>query len=395
MKCNSQAVNFWKQGKLLVFLSPHSNVSYNWVNISLWETQATRSESTIMARLSPIIFNALTLVCCSLIADSPVFAIAAETSPAAAPVTQVWLIDTRGTSGCGDLETELSQITYQRLDESCDCGRWQASDAAAFQASAVPGVPTTVLIHGNGTDADWAVRHGCELYGSMKRQACGRPFRLIVWSWPADRVVRRVRPDVQIKVCRSDVEAYYLARVLSDLPKGEPLSLIGYSLGCRTASGALQLLAGGPVAGRSLLPNALAAWNSAGPRPIRVMMIAAAMDADWLEPCGPHGLAPSAVERILVVTNDRDRVLKWYSRLYCRHGPEAMGYAGPTGAAGGKLEVVDVTCEVGGKHDFDRYQGSASICRRLAWYTFLCDSPAAVAKKAEKSDLAANNRPTP
>ena len=109
----------------------------------------------------------------------------------------------------------------------------------------MPGVPTTVLIHGNGTDEDWAVRHGNEFYGLMKQQACGRPFRLIIWSWPADRVVRRIRPDVQIKVCRSDVEAYYLARVLPNLPKGTPLSLVGYSLGCRTASGALQLLAGG------------------------------------------------------------------------------------------------------------------------------------------------------
>ena len=71
------------------------------------------------------------------------------------------------------------------------CGRWQASDAAAFHASAVPGVPTTVLIHGNGTDEDWAVRHGNELYCLMKQQACGRPFRLVVWSWPADRAVRR------------------------------------------------------------------------------------------------------------------------------------------------------------------------------------------------------------
>ena len=264
-------------------------------------------------------------------------------------------------------------ITYWRLDESCGCGQWQASDAAAFQASAVPGVPTTVLVHGNATDEDWAVRHGNELYGLMKQQAGGRPFRLIVWSWPADRVVRRIRPDVQIKVCRSDVEAYYLARVLPNLPKGTPLSLVGYSLGCRTVSGALQLLAGGSVAGRSLAPEVLAAWNKAGPRPIRVMMVAAAMDANWLEPYCPRGLAPLAAERILVVTNGGDRVLKWYSRLYGRHGPEAMGYVGPTGTAGGKLEVVDVSCEVGRKHDFDRYQESSPVYQRLAWYTFLCD----------------------
>lgn len=342
---------------------------------------ATYIEDTNMRRLSFVLINALAW--CFLLADSSVFATCAEKLVAPAAGRQVWLIDTRAAPGCGDLEADLATVTYWRLDESCGCLQQQASDATAFQASAAPGVPTTVLIHGNGTDEEWALRHGNELYGLMKQQACGHPFRLIVWSWPAERVVWRPRPDVQIKVCRSDVEAYYLARVLSCLPKGTPLSLVGYSLGCRTASGALQLLAGGSVAGRNLSPEALAAWSNAGPRPMRVMMVAAAMDADWLEPCSPHGLAPLAVERILVVTNGRDHILKWYSRLYGRHGPEALGYVGPTGTAGGKLEVVDVACEVGRKHDFDRYNEASSLYQRLAWYTFLCDTPATVA----------NNRP--
>ncbi len=253
-------------------------------------------------------------------------------------------------------------------------------------------MPTTVFIHGYGTNADWAVRHGNELYGLMKQQACGRPFRLVVWSWPADHV-GRYRPDVQDKICRSDVEAYYLARVLAHLPKGTPLSLEGYSLGCRTASGALELWAGGPVAGRSLAAEVLAGWNNTGPRPIRVILMAPAMDADSLEPCCPRGLAPLAVERFLVVVNGCDRALKLYSRIYGRHGPEALGHVGPAGSAGGKLEVVDVCCEVGKKHDFDLYQSSSAVYQRLAWYTFLCDAPATAAAKAEKSSLAANNRP--
>ena len=334
-----------------------------------------------MSRLSSV----LILTWYSLLANSSVLAIATETSPASASATQVWLINSRSAPGCDDLEADLSKITYSRLDESCGCGQWLASDTAAFQASAVPGVPTIVLIHGNGTDEDWAVRHGNELYGLMKQHACGRPFRLIVWSWPADREVRRIRHDVQIKVCRSDVEAYYLARVLPNLPKGMPLSLVGYSLGCRTASGALHLLAGGSVTGRKLSSEVLSAWNHGGPRPIRVMMVAAAMDANWLEPCSPRGLAPLAVERILVVKNGCDRILKWYSRLYGRHGPEALGHVGPTSTVGGKLDVIDVSCAVGRKHDFDRYQESSPVYQRLAWYTFLSNPPAT----AEKSGLAA------
>ena len=139
-------------------------------------------------------------------------------------------------------------------------------------------------------------------------------------------------------------------------------------------------MAGGAVAGRSLAPEVLAAWKQAGPRPIRVMLVAAAIDADWLEPCGPAGLAPSAVERILVARNGCDPVLRFYSRLYGPHGPEALGYVGPMGTAGGKAEVIDVSCEVGRKHDFDRYEESSLVGQRLAWYTFLGDGPAAAAK---------------
>jgi hypothetical protein len=339
-----------------------------------------------MPRLFPVRID--TIAWCLLVAQTSVSLIAAETRPTSAAAAQVWLINTHAATGCGDLEAGLSKITYCRLEESGACGHWQPSDGAAFRASAAPGVPTIVLIHGNNTDEDWAVRHGDAFYCQLKRQACGRPFRLVVWSWPAGRAARRPRADVQIKACRSDVEAYFLARILSDLPKSVPMSLVGFSLGCQTASGALELLAGGQVACRSLFPRVVADWNCAGPRPIRVMMVAAAMDYNLLEPCCPHGLASASVERILVVRNGCDRVLKWYSHLYGGHGPEALGYVGSPSTLAGKLDVVDVSCEVGHIHDFDRYFLALSVDQRLAWYAFLCDPVAVAGKVAGKSAVA-------
>jgi hypothetical protein len=322
-----------------------------------------------------------TIAACAALVALASWGTAAEPPRATTPATQVWLVDTRCAPGCGDLEAGLAQINYWRLVDTNGCGQWQTSDAAGFQASGDPAVPTAVLIHGYGTDADWAVRHGNEIYGLMRQVACGRAFRLVVWSWPADREgrgIRGSRADVQMKVCRSDVDAYYLARLLSGLPRGEPLSLLGYSLGCRTLSGALQLLSGGAVGGRSLPAQSLDAWKNGGPRPIRAMLIAAAMNDDSLEPSATDGLAPLAVQRILVTENCRDRVLKWYSRLYGPHGPEALGRVGPAGPAGGKLEIVDVTCEVGPKHDFRLYEDAPAVCGRLGWYTFLTGDAAVV-----------------
>ena len=243
----------------------------------------------------------------------------------------------------------------------------------AFHASATPGIPTTVLVHGYGTDADWAVRHGNSFRSLIEQQACGRPFRLIVWSWPADREPGRLRADIQSKFCRSDAEAYYLARVLPQLPKGTPLGLVAFSMGCQVMSGALELLAGGAVGGRSLPPGEFAVWNNGGLPPIRVMLLAPAMDFDALSRCCSRSLATLQVQRMLVTVNDTDRVLKWYSRLYGPHGPPALGYVGPPDTVGGKLDVVEVSCEVGRKHDFDRYEACSAVYGRLAWYTFLCD----------------------
>ena len=320
----------------------------------------------------------------------------AETPPAAAPATQMWLVDTRCAPGCGDLEAGLARINYWRLSESSGCGQWQAADAAGFQASAEPAVPTVVLIHGYGTDPDWAVQHGNEVRSLLQQVGCGRPFRLVVWSWPADRAsrgVRGIRPDIQMKVCRSDVEAYYLARALTGLPRSEPLSLIGFSLGCRAASGALELLAGGAAAGRTLPPTSLEAWRSSGLRPIRVMLLATAVDYNWFEPSAGGGLAPLAVQQILVTENCGDRVLKYYSRLYGRGGPEAVGRVGPSSSAGGKLEVIDVACDVGRKHEFLRYEEASPICRRLGWYTFLSGDAATAGDSAKKPNLTADDRP--
>ena len=82
-------------------------------------------------------------------------------------------------------------------------------------------------------------------------------------------------------------------------------------------------------------------------------------------------------------------MLRWYSRLYGPHGPEALGRAGSAGSAGGKLEVVDVACEVGRRHRFERYEESWPVWQRLGWYTFLCGDMAVVQDSVKKPALAA------
>jgi hypothetical protein len=288
--------------------------------------------------------------------------------PAAAP--QVWLISSRSAPRCGDLEAGLERIAYWRLDP-CDGCRWLAADAEAFRRGGDPAVPTTVFVPGYTAGPDTAIEEGGTLCCDLERAACGRPFRFVIWWWPGDRDRHaRIARDLRAKACGCDIESYYLARTLPAIRPGTPVGLIGYSYGARIIGGALELLAGGHLAGRSLPAEARAAWTSA-PRPLRAMFIGAAMDADWLAPGHRDGAALAMVQRVAVTQNCCDRALRLYPRLCGRGGPQALGSAGPLGPDGEKLEVLDVSCSVGKRHDWYRYESAVS--GRLAWYAFLAE----------------------
>jgi hypothetical protein len=265
------------------------------------------------------------------------------------------------------MEAGQAAIQYWQLDaDNC----WQPSDAAAFHRSDDAAVPTTIFIHGNHMDPDSAVQYGWDVYQHMEQAACGRPFRLVIWSWSSERTAIRPRPDSQYKAELSDLQSYYVARLIGDMRPDVPVCLIGYSFGTRPATGAVELLAGGPIAGLTL-PQAVASKTQSEQRRFRLVLIAAASDADWLLPGHRDGLVMPLVERILAIENGSDRVLKYYSRLYGRGGPEASGYTGPQCCPCDKVEEVDVSCSVGRRHDWRRYNVAPELLERLGWYTFL------------------------
>ncbi len=171
------------------------------------------------------------------------------------------------------------------------------------------------------------------------------------------------------------MQSYYLARFLGSIRPDVPVSLIGYSFGARVATGALQLLAGGQIACRSLPQAVVTERKAAGQRPYRLVLIAAAADANWLLPGCRDGLVLPLVDRVLVTANCCDPVLRWYPRLYGRGGPEAMGYVGPSCSAQpgscDKIEVIDLSCSVGRIHDWHTYETAPELTGRLGWYSFL------------------------
>ncbi|MDZ7615718.1 MAG: hypothetical protein U1E05_01865 [Patescibacteria group bacterium] len=278
---------------------------------------------------------------------------------------EVWLVSTRSAPRASAADAADERIGFRRLSDN----RWTPSDRGEFHAAGHPGAPTLFLVHGNRTAAGDAIQMGTALRRQLERTASDQPFRLVIWSWPSEQVCGGARADVQLKAQYSDVQAYYLAECLREMPPEQPVTLAGYSFGARVITGALELLAGGRV-GRYQL-NGPAQDRKA---PWRAVLIAAALDAHWLSRGHRNGQAMGQVDRMLITANPADRVMRLYPRMYGRRGPDALGYCAAgyslSPADRAKVRCLDLSCSVGREHGWWSYWRSASLRATLAEYTF-------------------------
>ncbi len=334
------------------------------------------------------------------------------------PKRDVWLIDTHEAVWQTDLSEAVSTIRYWRLGDSA---AWEAVDQESFFSEMARPVPTVIYIHGNWTDVGTAIQQAWTIGRPLWEAAGGnRRFRLVVWCWPAERTASRLLSDLRFKAGRSDVEAYLLARHLEPMPPSKPILLVGYSFGARVITGALHLVGGGRLMGRSLRPDAsitsgtyssesrstglrwpagtnaatapeqsLGGCSRAGngshlPGPFRAVLLAAAIGNDWLLPGGRHQQALLPLEKMLVTVNWADPALRWYHRLEPCDSP-ALGWAGLPAAncpayplakndLTGKIEWLSVTSSVGKQHTWRVYLESPDVQARLLEYVFGLDS---------------------
>ena len=194
-----------------------------------------------------------------------------------------------------------------------------------------------------------------------------QPIDWIVWSWPSAQQ-GILAHDVRLKAARTDSQGLYLAWVLRHhVARAIPTTLIGYSFGGRVVTGALHALAGGKLAGRSLPGDPVQGLN------FRAGLVAPALESHWLQTGGYHDRASKNLERLVLLYNRRDAVLKRYWLIDRVRGAMALGYSGPSHFAPrfdqSKLPVVSRDCAawVGRDHrELEYYERNCRAGRAMS-----------------------------
>lgn len=288
---------------------------------------------------------------------------AVEVGPSPVEQDELWLASTRhlgSAVSCGG--SSDSSAERELHVEKCESGQWCRSSAEEFLSTTDPGKITVIYVHGFQADWNTALERGTIVQRILQRGARRVPIRLLIWSWPSERQ-SRILQDARQKIGRTEDESYYLARLISRMPGGAQLSLLGYSFGARIVAGALHLRGGGQLCDLGLAepPASLA--------PVRTVLIAAAFDANGLQCRRRFSQAAASMDELLVLYNSRDIVLKRFATIERVRKEDALGFTGlatcnlPLDPS--RIRQLDLRNSIGRSHAELAYYGACDPMREV------------------------------
>ena len=268
--------------------------------------------------------------------------------------------------GCYD----PSKLKFELYDR---CHGWVRSSIEDFLAADDPEIATCFFLPGfepaRKTDpqefVENATKGGWLIYNRVAPR--DRPFRMVLWAWPADRDRgERMLPNMRQKLRQAEQYGWYLAWMIDQMHPDVPIGFVSDSLGAACLTGALHLLGGGQIPGGALTrvtPDRL---------PPSVAMMASTMDTTYLAVNGRHGQALSAVDKILITVNPKDRMLKLYvaAHIGTSRSLGATGIAGSLGPYRDRVRYLYVEPYIGGHHFWTAYLRNPPIIAAFRPYAF-------------------------
>jgi len=254
-------------------------------------------------------------------------------------------------------------------------GQTVASSLGDLGRNMAPGVPVLICIHGSFVDWESNFKESAEAYQWIRRAAPHLPLQVIFFSWPSDGPYTHITPlDVAIRGERAEFNGFHVAQVVASLPESCPVSFLGHSHGCRVILSALHIAGGGVV------QDLCFRYDLGQNRRYRVVLAAAAVDHNWLNPGERYDHALVRCEALLTLINREDLPIA----VYPLHRPGALRALSRVGLTdrdrrllGGqavKASEFDVTCIVGRDHLWPGYYRCPQIATSIAPYVYFQDA---------------------
>jgi hypothetical protein len=230
------------------------------------------------------------------------------------PTSSIWLISGRGID---PLASGPNYYRYQGPEQ------WVPAAPGEFHSTDSPDERTVVFVHGGRCTEPEAVVMGWELLEQLAARDAG-PFRYVIYSWPAERTDESMLADLRLWESKTEMQGPPLASALQGIDPRQPVSLVGHSFGGAIILSAMDWMGGGDSQARG--PNPVPAC-----RQFRVTLVAPAVEADCLLPGHrfDHALAP--LERMLVLYNSHDLLMRHYNWLKPGLKQRSLGQATATG----------------------------------------------------------------
>lgn len=244
-------------------------------------------------------------------------------------------------------------------------------------SSLQPSVPVCFMVHGSFMLWESVQKDSAHTNRWLRAAAPCQPLHLIFYTWPSNDGDFLPHLKVNKLGRRSSLSGLYLGDLISRIHPDHPVCLIGHSHGTRLVSAALHLMAGGTVDGRRIANAPLPE------RQLRVVLAAAAMDHDWLNPNERYGMALCHVEAILNLRNRGDLPLNFYQfrRPVSRRALAITGVTARDRADMGewsnKFDEFDVTNRIGLGHIWKYYYQDPEIATAIRHYVFFDEDQSA------------------
>ncbi|HEY2249549.1 MAG TPA: alpha/beta hydrolase [Planctomycetaceae bacterium] len=305
---------------------------------------------------------------------------AVQTKVLAAPADlgdcDYWIVSSRNCGGANAAADAGRCLLYLHRTSEQNLVREQRE---TFLASVRPDRPVCFVMHGSYNRWGDVMVESRKIHRWLRSAAPDSPLQVVFFTWPSDGNMPFIFPvDIAILGRRSAVHGAYLANLIAQLPADQQVAIVGHSHGARTAAAALHLLGGGALEEGPAFPA-----GSSYPRQVRAVLIAAAIDHNWLNPGQRYGQALLVPERVLLLRNSRDGTLAVYPMRKIM-GERALGKDGlgqddrfALGSLGPKVVELNAAEFADWHHSFADFHQRPELAKAMLPYVYFQEDGAA------------------